>query len=50
MSTVAGCPFGLVMRDIFLMELFFFDGCLGKVTWFKNGGGGGRNGSVGGLS
>ena len=33
------------------MELFFFDGCcLGEGDWFKNGGAGGRDGCVGGLS
>ena len=36
MSNVGGRPFGLVMREDFLMEFFFFDGsCLGKVTGSK---------------
>ena len=36
MSSVGGRPFGMVMREYFLMELFFFDdGCLGKVTGSK---------------
>ena len=36
MSIVGGRPFGLVMREDFLMEFFFFDGsCLGKVTGSK---------------
>ena len=36
MSSVGGRPFGMVMWEDFLMELFFFDdGCLGKVTGSK---------------
>ena len=36
MSSVGERPFGMVMREDFLMELFFFDdGCLGKVTGSK---------------
>ena len=35
-SNVGECPVGMVMREDFLMELFFIDAsCLGKVTGSK---------------
>ena len=35
MPNVDGRPFGMVIRADFLMEFFFFDGCLGKVIGSK---------------
>ena len=51
MFNVGGHPFGMMMREDFFMELFFFHGgYLRKVACSKMEVVGGRDSSVGGLS